>query len=368
MADLNDAPSDSERTALEARVRAAADAGRISAADRDIRLGNVRSAQSRAELDLMGRDLDQLDASAAKADTTATPRMPPTPAPAGTPTPQDTPAPAAPYSTFDPGDAGKGSGVEVSGNPRRVLLIVAVAVVVLGLVAAFVAVIAHHDSSSGSSALPPAKTSGPDPGTSPSAGATPSKGSQATGDYSLSAAGIRGFLATYQKKFGTPRVVDLVMYPEYAVVDVPVAGGRGRQQSWIYRPSSGGWTSAGGVRAVFPGSATVNTRRLNVNALERNIARARATLKVETPTTTYVILRFIRRIDAVPARRHPRGQQLPGVRLPRDHADRQGEAGLPLRRLSRPSGRPASPHPPRLSRCRSRSPRTSTRAVPAWRG
>ena len=91
------------------------------------------------------------------------------------------------------------------------------------------------------------------------------------------------------------------MYPDYAVVDVPVAGGRGRQQSWIYRPSSGGWTSAGGVRAVFPGSATVNTRRLDVDALVRNIARARATLKVETPTTTYVIVRFIRRIDAVPA-------------------------------------------------------------------
>lgn len=290
MADLNDAPSDSERAGLEARVRAAADAGRIGAADRDIRLGNVRSAQSRAELDLMGRDLDQLEASSA---TTATTRIPPAPVPTGSP------GAATPYGTFDPGDAQKGPRVEVSGNPRAVLLIVAVAVVVLGL-AAFVAVIAHHDSSSGSSALPPAETSGPDPGTSPSPGATPSKGSTTTGDYSLTAAGIRGFLATYQNKFGTPRVVDLVMYPDYAVVDVPVAGGRGRQASWIYRPSSG-WTSAGGVRAVFPGSGTVNTRRLNVDALVRNIARARATLKVETPTTTYVILRFIRRIDAVPA-------------------------------------------------------------------
>ena len=90
------------------------------------------------------------------------------------------------------------------------------------------------------------------------------------------------------------------MYPTYVVVDVPVAGGRGRQQGWLYRQGSG-WTGFGGVRAVFPGSATVDTRRLDVDALVRNIARARATLKVETPTTTYVILRFIPRIDAVPA-------------------------------------------------------------------
>jgi hypothetical protein len=273
VADLHDAPSDDERDELEARVRAAADAGQISAADRDIRLGNVRSAQSRADLDLMRRDLDQLDATVGPA------------------------APAAPYSTFDPEDAEGGPTVEVSGNPRAVLIVVAVAVVVLGLVAAFVAVISRGDSSSESSELPPGQSSSADPS---SPGASKSPGSDPKGTYSLSAAGIRSFLATYQKQFHTTRVVDLVMYPDYAVVDVPVAGGRGRQQGWVYRPESG-WIGAGGVRAVFPGAATVNTRRLDVDALVRNIARARATLKVEKPTTTYVILRFIRRVDRVPS-------------------------------------------------------------------
>ena len=44
------------------RIRKLADQGRIGTADRDIRLGNVESAQSRAELELINRDLDQLGA------------------------------------------------------------------------------------------------------------------------------------------------------------------------------------------------------------------------------------------------------------------------------------------------------------------
>ena len=74
-----------------------------------------------------------------------------------------------------------------------------------------------------------------------------------------------------------------MLYQDYAIADVPVAGGKGRQAGWIYRKQSG-WTTFGGVQAVFPGAVAVDTRRLDVNALVRNIARARATLKVETPT------------------------------------------------------------------------------------
>ena len=43
------------------RIRRAAAAGQISCPDRDIRLGNVRSAQSMWELDPITRELDQLD-------------------------------------------------------------------------------------------------------------------------------------------------------------------------------------------------------------------------------------------------------------------------------------------------------------------
>src|ERR1700712_1516170 len=63
-------PEDSDRQQVAGRVQRAFDAGRIGGADRDIRLGNVQSATSMAELSLMTRELDQLEASPAPAAVT----------------------------------------------------------------------------------------------------------------------------------------------------------------------------------------------------------------------------------------------------------------------------------------------------------
>ncbi|MCW2846297.1 MAG: hypothetical protein JWR90_271 [Marmoricola sp.] len=62
MEDPQRQPKDSDRSLVAGRIKRASDEGRISGADRDIRLGNVWNAQSMAELDLMTRELDQLDA------------------------------------------------------------------------------------------------------------------------------------------------------------------------------------------------------------------------------------------------------------------------------------------------------------------
>jgi hypothetical protein len=286
--DEQGAPTKGDREGLVERINRVAAAGRISTADRDIRLGNVASAQSRTELDLMSRDLDQLEAS-----------MPATPA-------------ATPYAAFDPDAAASpfsGASVAVTGS-RRTWIVTAVIAGVslllaggLGLLSLIGHAVSGSDSGSDSGSaptLPPAQTDGASPTDvdDPSAGASP--GPLAPGSYSLTARGITGFLATYAKKFGTPRAVELVLYPDYAVVDVPVAGGRGRQAGWLYRKDSG-WTTFGGVRAVFPGSSTIETRTLGVAALVRNIARARTTLKVEGPSQTYVIVRYIHGVDDVPS-------------------------------------------------------------------
>ena len=116
--------------------------------------------------------------------------------------------------------------------------------------------------------------------------------------YTLSINGIRAFLQTYRQRFGTSRVVDLTMYDEDVIVDVPVQD-KSRQAGWLYR--RGSWSSFGGVRATFPGAQAVNTKQLDVPALVRNIRRARATLSVRTPAQTYVILRSIRNVDVVPS-------------------------------------------------------------------
>jgi hypothetical protein len=286
--DLQRPPSDKDREQVVARINRVHDEGRISTADRDIRLGNVRTAQSLAELDLMTRDLDQLEATLA-------------PAGSGTPAAPAAPStPAAPWSTFDP-DAGVGpDGITVSVAPRRTLLAVTlVLALVLVAVGALVAVgfrvsrslDSNPSVAPGNPANPateqPATPADTDPEVDPPAGPA----------YSLTAGGIRNFLAVYRKKFGTSRVVDLTLFGDYVVVNVPVPG-KARQEGWLYR--GGTWTGFGGVRATFPGTEVVDTNRLDIAALTRNITRARRTLNVEEPQA-YVIIRFMPQIDLVPS-------------------------------------------------------------------
>ena len=69
MDDLQRQPSDKDREQLESRIKRVHDEGRIGTADRDIRLGNVRSAQSMTELDLMTRELERFRAEHPRSET-----------------------------------------------------------------------------------------------------------------------------------------------------------------------------------------------------------------------------------------------------------------------------------------------------------
>jgi len=112
--------------------------------------------------------------------------------------------------------------------------------------------------------------------------------------YRLSGPGIRSFLAAYRAKFGTSKVVDLTLYDDYVIVQVPVPG-RARHAGWNYR--EGEFREFGGVSANFPGSAVVDTRRLDVAAVVRNLAKARRVLKVEDVSLSYVSIDYRPRFD-----------------------------------------------------------------------
>jgi len=278
-------PGDQDRAALVARIKRAADQGRIAPADRDIRLANVASAQSMTELDLMGRDLDQLE-SAVPAGSTAAPTW------SGPGT-----APVADVITEKAVDAAKSTA-------RSIGLVTLLIIGVLGLGAIGVTVYrAVQDSSSGS-ADPGLKdpvpiSEAPSPGDPDSPEPTAASPEAPGPAYSLNAAGIRAFLEAYRERFKTSEVVDLTMYGDYVVVDVPIAG-KARHAGWLYRNGSG-WMSFGGVTANFPGARPVDTGKLAIPALVRNIARARRSLNVEDPTTTYVIVRHYTSADEVPS-------------------------------------------------------------------
>ena len=139
--------------------------------------------------------------------------------------------------------------------------------------------------------------------------------------------GIRGFLKAYQERFGTDRVVDLTLYGDYAIVNVPKP--KSRQEQRGHRDASG-FSGFGDVRATFPGARPVTTSQMAVPALVRNIARARARLNVEDPTQTYVIVRFIPPLGTGAEREHLRRQQVQRVGLPGDDDGRQGEEHPPV--------------------------------------
>jgi len=259
-------PKDSDRSSLRDRIRRAVADGRISAADGDIRLRNVGSAQSVGELGLMTRELDQLEATIA-------------PAPPGSGVPAGVAVPAGPRA---PG-------------PARRLLPVLVAVVVLGVVGAGVAGLLAFSSGD----APQTRLGDPVPITADVTSATPSPESSPAGAaYSLSPEGVRRFLQTYRQRFGTTRVVSATFYGDYVVVQVPIAGTR-RHSGWVYRPA-GGFTDFGGAGANFPGSAAVDLSRLDVATLFANIARAKRVLHVAGSNQTYVNIDYRPAFDPAP--------------------------------------------------------------------
>lgn len=306
MEDPHRAPKDRDRSALIARIEKAADQGRIGTADRDIRVGNVRSAQSMAELELIGRDLDLLEQ-------TLAPGTAPSvafPEPSMNVGAADVPAPAPGVSTAG-WEASTGAAVvEGAKSGARGVAIAVVLLLVLGVVGAAVfAVVAFRggDESSGelfdplpSVSVDPADPSDPaDPGDPEDpADPEPADPGEPSEPYALRGPAVRAFLAAYRAKFGTTRAIAMTLYDEYAIVRVPVPG-KNRNTGWLYRPGQG-WRDFGGVSANFPGSAAVDTSKLDVPALMRNIETARRTLNVEEYSLTYVNMDYRPDFDDVP--------------------------------------------------------------------
>lgn len=275
-------PGDRDRSALVARIRGAADQGRISAADRDIRLANVASAQTMTELDLIGRDLDQLEA--------ALPGSPAAVAPASGPAPAE----LADRLTDNAAGIAKGAA--------RTYGWVIAAIVVLGLLGAGTSLLGFGSSGSGSSSgelfTPEPIPTDVDVEPSDEPSASPADDDPGGGStYALTVIGVRSFVAAYRAKFHTTTVTDLTLYGDYAVVNVPQP--RNRHAGYLYR--NGEWQDFGGVMANFPGAQPVDLRRLDIGALAHNIVKARRTLGVEDPTQTYAIVRYVTSADEVPS-------------------------------------------------------------------
>jgi len=265
----NKQPREGDRSPVRERIKRAAADGRISAADADIRLRNVEMAQSAGELDLIVRDLDQLERAVG-------------------PTPASYTSPAAITGAQDP-----------SGSRRSVWIAAIVAVVLGAAVLGAVGLFAFSSGPESVTALgepQPIASAATEPADDPTD--EPVEASPSALGYSLSAAGVRAFIATYRERFGSTRVVTATFYGDYVVVQVPVAG-KNRHSGWVYRPGSG-FSDFGGVSANFPGSAAVDLRRLDVPALFANLSRAKRVLHVSKANQQYVNIDYRPQFDPAP--------------------------------------------------------------------
>jgi len=269
--DPNRQPREGDRSPVRDRIKRAVADGLISAADADIRLRNVDMAQSSGELDLIVRDLDQLERAVGPSTATYT-------------------RPAAFTRTDD-----------TTGSRRSVWIAAVVAVVLGALVLGGVGLFAFSGGSDSDSATElgepqPIASGNTKPADEPTD--EPVEASPSAPGYSLSAAGVRSFIATYRQRFGSTRVVTATFYGDYVVVQVPVAG-RNRHSGWVYRPGSG-FSDFGGISANFPGSSTVDLRRLDVPALFANLSRAKRVLHVSNANQAYVNIDYRPQFDPAP--------------------------------------------------------------------
>lgn len=254
---------------LAERIWRAHEQGLINATDRDLRLQNVRHAHSMTEIDLMSRDLGQLEAAAA----------PPTLRQRLTRT-HTSPATGR-WDAFDPQ-----ARTRTLGAGRTALLAVLGVVLLMAgfgvavfffMLSAITGAVENSRSSNSSEAFE---------------GTSRELAPDAQIDYGLTAAGLYAFIRAYEEKFGTTLVTDLALYDDYAVVRIPIPESA-LQRGWLLRRH--GWTAFGPELDRFPGSKDVDLRRIDIPRLLDNIRLARETLGVTQPVDTWM---FIRRLPS----------------------------------------------------------------------
>jgi hypothetical protein len=102
----------------------------------------------------------------------------------------------------------------------------------------------------------------------------------------LTKQGFVTFRNAVDAKFGSERFVSAVVYPGYAMLQLPIKGDPAHSESWYYN----GTFRKTPVKIPLTSAATVaNLRSVRVSKLVSAIARAPKALNVHHPTSTYLI-------------------------------------------------------------------------------
>ena len=292
VSDPQSRPRDGDRKRAVAQVDAAYANGRITAADRALRVGNIESAATVGELELVVRDLapEPGQTPSLQAPSLQAPSLqaPPLQAPQQSPQPPLLPPPPPPSPGSAPAWTGAPQTFRLTAQQRRsvsgfrigVFVVVGLMVLLSVGASVLVANVGGHSGSVESSGGPFESYDPVDIPTSRSPDVPVDK-------LALTVAGLRWFVGRYEEQFGTTRTLGVTIWADRASVEFPVHNGR-RHEMWQY--SDGEFEQYGSVTTNSRGTSVVDLRGLRLKPLVANIARAKRTLGVEQPETIYVII------------------------------------------------------------------------------
>jgi len=286
VSDPQSRPRDGDRKSAVEQVDQAYAEGRITAADRALRVGNIENAATLGELDVVVRDLKLEPGEVA-------PQMMPPP-----------PIQPRPVSVQAGGAGSAGAQeewasqtIEVARKVGSGFRIVILAVIILvALISAgaifFVAnVVGDIDLDTGTETGPFEFT---DPADLPTFGQPTDDPLDPTAEpaepvdkLALTVAGLRWFVGRHEEQFGTTRTLGVTVWADRASIDRSVHSGR-RHEMWLY--DDGEFQKFGSVTTNSRGNSVVDLRNLRLKPLVANIARAKRTLNVEKPEMIYIII------------------------------------------------------------------------------
>jgi serine/threonine protein kinase len=133
----------------------------------------------------------------------------------------------------------------------------------------------------------------------PTASASQSSAAVKTQDM-LTPAGIRTAIKAFEEKTGSDRFADFSVYPGYVIADVMVKGSQTKFDRYTYR-SGTGFDEGVTKSTLAGGDEPTSLDDFNWDAVPALLARAKKELKVEKPTSRYLLLRSPDSIFDTPA-------------------------------------------------------------------
>ncbi|MFA7762014.1 serine/threonine-protein kinase [Streptomyces sp. NRRL S-448] len=207
--------------------------------------------------------------------------------PYGAPTPPPFGQGASPY-------AAPTTPVGLTPAPRRRPALIGAALTAV-LAAAVVGIVqlmpdgnsGDDDAADSRATRPAVATPGGTPASTPGAKASTSQAATARGSM-LTPQNIRIALDALKEKTGTTTFVDLKVYEGYVLASIPTAPGAETVDAWQYRDGAAKRTGPDGT--VEEGEPLIDMATVNWDALPGLLEQSKKELKIEKPTSTYVIV------------------------------------------------------------------------------